>query len=240
MRREQKRGQMINHMTAKELPVSERPYEKCLSAGPQALSDAELLAVILKSGSSKMNVIQLAQQLLQAGGKNLLNLHYMSTEELMSFPGIGEVKAIQLKCVAEISRRIAQTDRREHIQLTDAGSVAAYYMERLRHEPREQLLVSMFDIKCRLLCDHIIATGSARAVLGSPREIFLQLLEKKAVSFILLHNHPSGDPTPSREDARLTQRIKECGDLMDIPLSDHIIIGDNKYYSFRENKHILV
>ena len=231
---------MTNHMTAKELPLSERPYEKCLLAGPQALSDAELLAVILKSGSSKMNVIQLAQQILQSGGKNLLNLHYMSAEELMSFPGIGEVKAIQLKCVAEISRRIAQTDRREHVQLADAGSVAFYYMERLRHEPREQLLISMFDIKCRLLGDDIIATGSARAVLGSPREIFLQLLEKKAVSFILLHNHPSGDPTPSREDVCLTQRIKECGDLMDITLSDHIIIGDNKYYSFRENKHILV
>lgn len=227
-------------MTTKELPISERPYEKCLQAGPQALSDAELLAVILKSGSAQMNAIQLAQHILQSGGKNLLNLHHMSVEELMCFPGIGEVKAIQLKCVAEISRRIAQTGRIDQVQLTDAGSVAAYYMERLRHEPREQLLISMFDIKCRLLCDRIIATGSTRAVLASPRDIFLQLLEKKAVSFILLHNHPSGDPSPSREDVYLTQRIKECADLMDITLSDHIIIGDNRYYSFREHRHILV
>ncbi len=231
---------MTNHMTTKELPLSERPYEKCLLHGAEALSDAELLAVILKSGSLGMNGIQLAQQILQSGRKNLLNLHHLSVEELMAFPGIGEVKAIQLKCVAEISRRISQTARKEQICLSDAASVAAYYMERLRHEPREQLILSMFDIKCRLLGDCVIATGSAYAVFGSPREIFLQLLEKKAASFILLHNHPSGDPSPSREDARLTRRIMECGALMDIAMSDHIIIGDNKYYSFRESGQILV
>ena len=240
MRREQKRGHMTNHITTKELPLSERPYEKCLLHGAGALSDAELLAVILKSGSSGMNGIQLAQQILQSGRKNLLNLHHLSVEELMSFPGIGEVKAIQLKCVAEISRRIAQTARREQIELSDAASVAAYYMERLRHEPREQLILSMFDIKCRLLGDCVIATGSAHAVYGSPREIFLQLLEKRAAAFILLHNHPSGDPAPSMEDVRLTRRIRDCGTLMDITMSDHIIIRDNKYYSFRENEQILV
>lgn len=226
------------HLKTKELPVSERPYEKCLLSGPQALSDAELLAVILKSGSSKMNAVQLAQQILGSGAKNLLNLHQMSIEELMCFSGIGKVKAIQLKCVAELSRRIAQTKRREQVCLSDAASVAAYYMEQMRHAQKEQLLVSMFDSKCHLLGDTVIATGSVRAVLGSPREIFLQLLEKHAVFFILLHNHPSGDPYPSREDAILTQRVKECGDMLDIRLSDHIIIGDNKYYSFRENEQL--
>ena len=231
---------MTQHFTARELPVSERPYEKCLQAGPQALSDAELLAVILKSGSRQMNVVTLAQSILQADGKNLLNLYHMSVEELMCFPGIGKVKAIQLKCVAELSRRIARTERADRVRLTDAESVAAYYMERLRHEPQEQLLVSMFDSKCHLIGDAIIATGSVRGVLGSPREIFLQLFEKKAVFFILLHNHPSGDPSPSREDLALTQRMKACGELMDVELSDHIIIGDNRYYSFRENKQILV
>ena len=240
LRREQKRGQVTQHFTARELPVSERPYEKCLQSGPQALSDAELLAVILKSGSRQMNVVALAQRILQADGKNLLNLYHMSVEELMRFPGIGKVKAIQLKCVAELSRRIARTDRRERVCLSDAESVAAYYMERLRHEPQEQLLVSMFDSKCHLIGDSLVATGSVSAVLGSPREIFLRLFEKKAVFFILLHNHPSGDPSPSREDHALTQRIMECGKLMDVELSDHIIIGDNRYYSFRENKQILI
>ena len=231
---------MTQHITARDLPVSERPYEKCLLAGPQALSDAELLAVILKSGSRQMNVIALAQSILQADGKNLLNLYHMSLEELMRFPGIGKVKAIQLKCVAELSRRSARTDRRERVCLSNAESVAAYYMERLSDEPQEHLLVSMFDSKCHLIGDSVLATGSVSAVLGSPREIFLRLFEKKAVFFILLHNHPSGDPSPSREDFALTHRIRSCGELMDVELTDHIIIGDNRYYSFRENKQILV
>ena len=230
----------MSHVTIKGLPVSERPYEKCLSAGPSALSDAELLAVILKSGSQKMNVVALAQNILRADGRNLLNLYHMSVEELMRFPGIGEVKAIQLKCVAELSRRIARTQRSERVCLTNAESVADYYMEYLRHEAKELLLVSMFDSKCHLIGDTVIATGSVSAVIGSPREIFLRLFEKKAVFFILLHNHPSGDPMPSREDLALTHRIRACGELMDVELSDHIIIGDNRYYSFRENKQILV
>lgn len=231
---------MTHHFTAKELPASERPYEKCLQAGPQALSDAELLAVILKNGSPRMNVVLLAQNILQAGGRNLLNLYDMSMEELMAFPGIGEVKAIQLKCVAELSRRIAQTDRKDRVRLADAGSVAAYYMERLRHETQEQILISMFDSKCHLIGDSLIATGSVSAVIGSPRDIFLRALQRRAVAFILLHNHPSGEPYPSPQDIRLTRRLKECGELLDIELSDHIIIGDNSYYSFRENKQILV
>ena len=231
---------MVQHVTARELPASERPYEKCLTAGPQALSDAELLAVILKNGSREMNVVTLAQSILQAGGKNLLNLYQMSVEDLMCYPGIGKVKAIQLKCVAELSIRIAKTDRGDRVCLSDAASVAAYYMEYMRHEPREQLLVSMFDAKCHLIGDSVIATGSVRAVMTSPREIFLQILEKKAVAFILLHNHPSGDPAPSSDDCALTRRIKACGELLGVELSDHIIIGDNRYYSFRENKQILV
>lgn len=235
-----KRGDMTRHITTRELPISERPYEKCLQAGPQTLSDAELLAVILKTGSPQMNAVQLAQQILRAGTKSLLNLYQMSVEELMQFPGIGEVKAIQLKCVAELSRRIAQTEQKERVCLSNAQSVAAYYMERMRHERTECLMVSMFDIKCRLIADTVIATGTVRAVLSSPREIFLRALEKKAVTIILLHNHPSGDPTPSKEDFALTERVQRCGELMDIPLSDHIIIGDRRYYSFREHKKILV
>lgn len=231
---------MTEHFTAKELPVSERPYEKCLLAGPQALSDAELLAVILKSGSRRLNAVELAQNILQAGERGLLNLYDMSLEELQTFPGIGEVKAIQLKCAAELSRRIAQTDRRDRVCLSDPASVAAYFMEQLRHETREQLMVAMFDAKCHLLGGAHIATGSARIVPGSPRDIFLCALRQRAVSIILLHNHPSGDPTPSRDDVQLTRRIMECGRLLDIGLSDHIIIGDNTYYSFRENKQILV
>lgn len=231
---------MTDHIRAKELPLSERPYEKCLQYGAQALSDAELLAVILKSGSGRLNAVQLAQHILQTGTKNLLNLYRMSVEELMQFSGIGRVKAIQLKCVAELSRRIARTERAAGVRLSDAASVAAYYMEQLRHEQTERLVVSMFDMKCALIGDCTVASGSVRSVLTAPREIFITLLEHHAAAFILLHNHPSGDPTPSRQDEQMTARMQECARLMDIPLSDHIIIGDNKYYSFREQKRILI
>ena len=231
---------MTKHFTAKELPISERPYEKCLLAGPQALSDAELLAVIIKSGSRQVNAVELAQNILDAGERGLLNLHDMSLEELRAFPGVGKVKAIQLKCAAELSRRIAQADRRDRLCLAYPQTAAAYYMERLRHETREQLLLAMFDAKCHLLGDTHIATGSARSVLASPRDIFLCALRQRAVFIILLHNHPSGDPSPSRDDEQLTRRVMECGKLLELELSDHIIIGDNNYYSFRENKQILV
>ncbi len=231
---------MTDHIRAKELPLSERPYEKCLQYGAQALSDAELLAVILKSGSGKLNAVQLAQHILQAGTKNLLNLYQMSVQELMQFSGIGEVKAIQLKCVAEISRRIARTERVSRVRLSDAAAVASYYMEQLRHETTEHLIVSMFDVKCTLIGDKEVSSGTVRSVQAAPREIFLTLLEYRAASFILLHNHPSGDPAPSRQDELLTARMYDCARLMDIPLSDHIIIGDNKYYSFRENKQIII
>jgi DNA repair protein RadC len=187
-----------------------------------------------------MNVVELAQRILQAGGGNLLNLYHLSLEELMSFPGVGQVKAIQLKCVAELSRRIARTSRKNRVSLADPASVADYYMERLRHEPVEKLLVSMFDSKCHLIGECVLSMGSVRSVQASPREIFMQALEQRAVFIILLHNHPSGDPTPSREDMFLTERIRQCGELLEIELSDHIIIGDNRYYSFREKKQIIV
>ena len=220
--------------------MSERPYEKCLQAGPQALSDAELVAVILKSGSRRLNAVELAQNIFQAGERGLLNLYDLSLEELQTFEGVGKVKAIRLKCAAELSRRIAQANRRDRVCLSDPESVASYFMERLRHEAAEQLLIAMFDIKCHLIGAAQIATGSAHSVFGSPRDIFMCALRQRATAIILLHNHPSGDPTPSRDDARLTQRVMECGKLLEIELSDHIIIGDNNYYSFRENKQILV
>jgi DNA repair protein RadC len=231
---------VTKHLSAKELPVSERPYEKCLSEGVHALSDAELLAVILKSGSQDMNVVELAQCILHADGGNLLNLYHLSLEELMRFPGVGKVKAIQLKCVAELSKRIAETDRRERVSLDTPASVADYYMERLRHEPVEKLLVSLFDSKCHLIGDSILTTGTVNSVQVSPRDIFMLALGQGAVSMILLHNHPSGDPTPSREDIFLTRRIRQGAKLLEIDFSDHIIIGDNRYYSFRENKQIII
>ena len=229
---------MNQHLTVKELPESEKPYEKCLRFGAEYLSDAELLAVIIRTGTAGRKSVDVAQDLLSRGEKSLLNLYRFSIRELKTIPGIGMVKAIQLKCLAEITKRMTKATRIREISLSSASSVAAYYMEELRHEDREKLILSMFDAQCVLLGDEVISVGTVNASLVSPREVFLRALMKQAVHIILLHNHPSGMPLPSTQDKLVTRRIQEGGELLGIHLSDHIIIGDNQYFSFKE-EHLL-
>lgn len=225
---------MNTHITMKEMPESEQPLEKCFRYGAQTLSDAELLAVILRSGTKNMTALQMAQFLLSKKDKNLLNLNYMHMEEMQKIPGIGQVKAAQLKCIAELAERITKTSRQRNVTLNEPESIAAYYMESLRHEAKEKLLLAMFDAKSNLLGDVVISVGTVTTSLVSPREIFLKALEYQAVHVVLLHNHPSGDPSPSEADIRVTRRVMESGILLGIALADHIIIGDNRYMSFRE------
>ena len=225
---------MKNHLTIKELPDSEKPYEKFLKYGPASLSDAELLAVIIKSGTNGLKSVEVAQNLLNQKNRNLLNLYDISFEEMIKIRGIGKVKAIQLKCIAELSNRITATKYEKQVTLKDAHSIAVYYMEQLRHESQEHLLLCMFDSKCKLIGDEVITKGSVTSSLVPPREIFLTALKKKAVHIVLLHNHPSGVALPSTEDTEVTKRIAEAGSLLEIPLSDHIIIGDHNYFSYRE------
>ena len=225
---------MQKHFTVKELPDTERPYEKCKYYGPEALSDAELLAVFIRTGTKAHTSIELAAMILEKGNRNLMNLYDYNMRTLMEYPGIGEVKAIQLKCIAEISRRIARTGRSMKISFTSPKEVADFYMEKLRHEPKENFVVCMLDSKCRYLGERTLTVGSVNASIVSPRDIFIQALQAQAVSIIILHNHPSGRPQPSREDIQVTERIAECGKLLHVKLSDHIIIGDHDYYSFRE------
>ena len=233
--RERERIVMDNHLTVKELPESEKPYEKFLNYGPGALSDAELLAVIIKSGTSGLKSVDVAQNFLNLGNKNLMNLYQIPYRDMVSVKGIGKVKAIQLKCIAELSCRIASTRYYSSVCLNSASSIASYYMERMRHENQEQLVVCMFDSKCRLLDDPLITKGSVNCSFVPPREIFIKALEIRAVHLVLVHNHPSGRAVPSAEDNRATERILECGKLLGITLSDHIIIGDGTYYSYRES-----
>ncbi len=223
------------HMTMKEMPESEQPREKFFRYGAHTLSDAELLAVILRSGTQDMTALQLAQALLAQRQQSLLNLVYMNPEEMQEISGIGRVKAAQLKCIAELARRIAKTSRSEEVRLNEPASIASYYMETLRHETKEKLLLAMFDAKSNLLGDEIISVGTVNYSLVSPREIFIKALECHAVHIVLLHNHPSGDPEPSEADIKVTRRVTESGSMLGIALADHIIIGDNRYMSFREN-----
>lgn len=225
---------MAEHMTMQELPESERPYEKFLQKGVEHLSDAELLSIIIKNGTKEKTAAEIARELLCGRQGNLLNLYELSYEELLDFPGIGKVKAIQLKAVAELSRRITSAKRYRHIRMDSPDSVAEYYMEQMRHCQKEILITAFFDVKCNFLGDSKISQGSISSAFVSPRDIFRTALLKNAAQIIMLHNHPSGDPQPSGEDIRITEIVCDLGKMMGIDLADHIIIGDNEFYSFKE------
>ncbi len=226
---------MSSHINVKQLPESERPYEKFLKRGVQSLSDAELIAIIIKSGTKERNSLDVAREVLSGGHGNLLNLYELSYEELLKIPGVGKVKAIQLKAVAELSGRIAQTNSGYHISMKDPASIADYYMERMRHLKKESLVCAFFDAKCNFIGDARISIGSTSYAYVSPKDVFRKALERNATFFVLLHNHPSGDPAPSADDIRITKRLRDGAKLLDLSVGDHIIIGDNRYFSFLEH-----
>lgn len=223
----------------KKVKQANLPYEKFLRFGPENLTESELLAIILRTGTRDKSALELAEEVLALADpsrEGLLGLYDIPLERLQELKGIGEVKAVKLKCITELSRRIASAKAREQICMQKPKTVAAYYMEQLRHRRTECVVLASVDVRGHLLGDTLMSNGSATMSLISPREIFMEALKRQAVSIILIHNHPSGDPTPSRADAELTGQVAAAGQVLGIPLLDHIIIGDNRYMSFREKE----
>lgn len=222
--------------TMKDLYETERPYEKCLARGAGALSDAELLAVILRTGSRGETALALAGRILSLpDGGGLTGFGKIPLERFREIRGVGKVKAVQLKCVAELAVRMSKAAAKERLCFDAPATIADYYMEELRREEQEELIVLFLDTRNRLLKEKMMYRGTVNASLASPREIFQEALSVHAVHLVLVHNHPSGDPTPSRADLKLTGKIKSAGKLLEIDLLDHIIIGDNRYSSLRES-----
>ena len=214
------------------------PYDKFLSHGPASLSKAELLAIILRTGTKEYGAVELGEQILKLGGEvnsGLNGLHHVSLDELMSIKGIGQIKAIKIRCLTEFAMRMAKEVAAKRLSFDSPRSVAVYYKESLRHSERETVLLLLLDNRLHLLNEYTLSVGTVKASLLSPREVFVKAVKEKAVYVMLLHNHPSGDPRPSGNDTTLTEQIKAAGQLMDIPLIDHIIIGDNDFYSYKEN-----
>lgn len=224
-------------MNDKKLKGQELPYERFVRFGPENLTDRELIAIILRTGTRDSSALELAESVLNLSRyprEGLLGLYDVSLDELMSVKGIGLVKAVKLKCIAELSMRMRCATAERGLCFHNSKNVAEYYMERLRHRDTECVILVCLDTKGQILKEKKVSDGSVKMSLISPREIFLEALQWKAVNIILLHNHPSGDPTPSRSDIELTKNVVEIGLKMDIPLLDHIIIGDNRYTSFKE------
>lgn len=215
-----------------------RPYEKCMKFGAEALSNIELLAVILRVGTNGMNSTQLAEKILNTAqtGDGLVGLTSLTINQLMKIKGVGSVKAIQIKCICELSRRMAKQRAAVRLDFSSPEAIANYYMEDLRHLNKEHMVLVMLDSKCKMIRDCVISIGTVNASLITPREVFSEALKFEAVGIVLLHNHPSGDATPSRNDVAVTRRIAQAGSLLGIDLIDHIVIGDNSYTSLKEKE----
>ena len=229
----------MERIRMKDLPSMDRPYEKCLCHGPEGLTDAELLAVIIRTGSRDQSSLALSEKLLALGspGDGLLGLLHHSLNDFMKIKGVGKVKGVQLLCIGELSRRIWKRRARVNpISFGNPQESSDYYMEDMRHLEQEEIRVMFLNTKQVLIKDHLISRGTVNASVTTPREILIEALRCCAVSMVLVHNHPSGDPAPSRADRMLTGRVKEAGALIGITLIDHIVIGDRCYLSFREQK----
>ena len=227
-------------VTMKHLPPQMQPYEKCISYGAEFLTDAELIACIIRSGTKEYTSVALAEKLLELrkGKEGLSGLCSLSYEELTGVPGIGPVKAIQIQCLFELAKRISRHQAEKTLNFCDPARIAEYYMEDFRHKEQENILLLLLDNKSNLLGEKLLFTGTVNASIISPREIYLEAFRFHAVGIILLHNHPSGDPTPSDADLRITRKVRDAGLLLDILLLDHIVIGDKKYVSFHEEGYL--
>lgn len=224
----------------KELPLSERPYEKLELYGPEMLSNSELLAIIIKTGTKDENSVAVAQRVLNlkdvSDKQSLRALCDISIEEFMQIKGIGKVKALQLKAIAELAKRMSVPINEKKIKIKNTRDVANLMMPELRYEKREivkAIILSSKNIVMRIIN---ISYGGANFACIEPKEVLAEAVRVQAPKIILVHNHPSGDPKPSKDDYRVTDRIYECADIMGIQLLDHVVIGDGTYESILMGK----
>lgn len=222
-----------DHATIKDLPEEEQPRERLARHGASVLSNSELLALLLGSGSKKENAISLAHRIL-INEQGLRFLVDSTMEQLCSINGIGEAKAAQIKAAIELGKRLAAFELGVDKPVKCPQDVAGLLMEEMRYLKKEHMKLVLLNIKCNLISVEEISVGSLNASIVHPREVFNPAIRKSSASIIMVHNHPSGDPAPSSEDVSITARIAEAGKLIGIELVDHVIIGDGKYISMKE------
>lgn len=224
---------MEDKLKIMDLPENERPREKLLMYGAEVLSNSELLAIILRSGSSSENIINLSSRILkETGGLN--GILSCSAEDLLDLKGIGQAKAAQLLALGELLKRFRSFYSGEQYKISQPKDAAEYIMNDMRYLKQEHLKVIMLNTKNIVITVKDVSVGTLNSSIVHPREVFCEAIKKNSASIIICHNHPSGDPAPSSEDINLTNRIKECGKLLGIELLDHIIIGDGIYVSLKE------
>lgn len=217
----------------KELPENERPREKLTKYGAEVLSNAELLAILIRTGTKNESAIDIAYKLL----KHQDGIGFLTdsrTEELSSIHGIGPAKAAQLKAAVELGKRLASQTYKKEIYIRCSKDASNIVMEDMRYLKKEYMKAILLNIKCGLIGIEEISVGSINSSIVHPREVFAPAIKKSCASVLLVHNHPSGDPTPSQEDLNITRRLAEAGKILGIEVVDHIIIGDGTYVSLKD------
>ncbi len=221
----------------KDLPQNERPRERLAEHGPAYLSTPELLAILIRVGTPKKSALELSRELLSKF-KNLRALSRASIEDICELKGIGPAKAVQIKAAFELAKRLSAVTGADRHIVTDPADVANFLMDDMGHLEREELRLVILGSRNQILAIPTITTGTLNGNLTHPRETFRQAIQKNAASVIMVHNHPSGDPTPSQEDIVLTARYVEAGKILGIDVLDHVIIGCGKFISLREEGYI--
>ncbi len=220
----------------KEMPELERPYEKLEQYGESKLSNAELLAIIIKNGTKEENSIQIANRILLMT-KSVKGLQDISLNELKSIKGIGKVKAIQLKAVCELAKRISKAPNNK-IQIKQPKDVANLFMEEFKLENKEHLKLLILNAKNYITKIIDIAKGDTDTIYVSSNQILLEVIKAQEKKLIIVHNHPSGDPTPSKRDIEFTKKLLKQGEILDLKLLDHIVIGYDRYESILSRKEL--
>ena len=219
----------------RDLPMEERPREKLLKYGASVLSDTELLAILLRTGTSSVSVLHLAEEVLSKyRDKGLAAIMHTVPQEIVSIHGIGSAKAATIIAAVELGRRISTRAAEKLEKIDGPEDVARCVMPMLRFERKEHFLILLLDTRNRVIAMPTISIGGLAASIAEPREIFREAIQRSAASIILVHNHPSGDPQPSSEDIILTRRMMKAGELMGISVLDHVILGNDNFISLKD------
>ncbi|MNH79259.1 hypothetical protein D3C87_455460 [compost metagenome] len=217
----------------RDIPHDERPRERMMQYGAGALSHAELLAILLRTGTRQESALHMAQRILNLAG-GLRNLMDLSVEELMQTKGIGTAKAIQLKAGFELGIRMSGAKRPDRVTIRSPHDAADLLMEQLRYLKKEHFVCLFLNTKNHIIAQETLSMGSLNASIVHPREVFRAAIKCSSASVVCAHNHPSGDPAPSPEDIQITQRLCEAGQIVGIDVLDHIVIGDGVFVSLKE------
>jgi DNA repair protein RadC len=218
----------------REMPEEDRPRERLARVGPEALRDAELLAVLFRTGTREEGAVALAERVLRHFNNNLRALARASIEEIMQVKGVGKVKAIEIKAALELGRRLADRKAEPRRKITSAADIADLLMLTFKEYETEHFKCILLNVKNEVLKVADVSRGSLTGTLAEPGDVFRQAVREGASGIILAHNHPSGDPEPSRMDLELTQRLVESGRILGISVLDHVIFGDKVHVSLKE------